>query len=97
MALVRRTREWDACCSVHTARGYFKVVLRRQHDDEKDSPFFWALEWNKSIRVLRMIRHPDEHSPVEKDLPDLDFRSIGEGLRYRQETALADEDDVLFE
>ena len=69
-------------------------------DDEQDTGWFWALEWNKSFRVCGAIARPGETPPLFADLPDAGWKVLKadehEVQRYRQEVPIPEEEDVLF-
>lgn len=50
--VIFRTKGWACHCNVISANGYFKVILKK---GPVPSDFFWALEWNKYIRVVGAI------------------------------------------
>ena len=39
--------------------------------------WFWALEWNKSYRIVGAIAQPNNTSNVFRDLPNLNWRELG--------------------
>lgn len=96
--IAKRVEHWPAAVQVNTAAGYFRAVLRRQSD--VDSPWFWALEWNKGVRVIGWIGTPTAPPTPFLDLPYLRWRTLKRAghltQRIRNETPLAAEDDVLF-
>jgi hypothetical protein len=90
----KRTRSWEQRAIVVTAEDYFKALLRRGTDEEG---WFWALEWNHSVRVAGCIARAQEMPAVLRDLPDLGWSTTSDGLsRFRQEIPLREEDDTLF-
>lgn len=95
----RRVRDWSAPVQITTAEGYFRAIMRRKGGS--GSPWFWALEWNKSHRLIGWVGDPFNPPLPFQDLPELDWRDMGmqDGarLRIREETPLSDEDDILFE
>ncbi len=95
----RRVSDWPAPVQITTAEGYFRAIMRRKGGS--GSPWFWALEWNKSHRLIGWLGDSFNRPLLFQDLPELDWRDIGmQGdarLRMREETPLRDEDDVLFE
>lgn len=93
--LAARTAGWETCLKLTTARGYFKATKRRDPTRDK-SPVFWALEWNRNIRVLGLIREPDNPDVIEQGLPKLQYVELGEALRSRQEVPLSENEDTLF-
>lgn len=95
----RRVRGILGVIQVHTANGYFRSLLRRAEPD--GSPWFWALEWNKSVRLIGWIGEPDNPPDFYRDLPPLEWQDLGiqAGVqtRVRQEIPLAEQDDALFD
>jgi hypothetical protein len=99
LEVVRRAGSLPQIAAITTANGYFRCVLRRE--DPIGSPWFWALEWNKSVRLAGWIGDPQAPPPIFADLPDaggLVTRHEGGGFtRFRRETPLGDEADLLFD
>lgn len=95
--LVRRSSDWAEPISITTAGGYFRARMRRG-PRAKDG-WLWALEWNKSLRLLGAIGDRDSPPALLKDLPDLGWRgyesSDGSVFRIRHEVPL-DGRDCLF-
>jgi hypothetical protein len=95
----RRAQDLPRRVEIVTASGYFRCALRRA--DPEGSPWFWALEWNKSLRLTGWIGDPQAPPPVFRDLPALDWIGLGERggarTRYRLEIPLAETDDLLFD
>ena len=83
---------------MNTADGYFRAVMKR--DDDQDTGWFWALEWNKSLRVCGAIAKPEERPPLFDHLPDASWKVLKadehEVQRFRQEVPITEEEDVLF-
>lgn len=81
-----------------TAGGYFQCVMRRL--DEPDAPWFWALEWNRSLRVCGWIGDAEKPPAWFLDLPSLGWVSLGKQgdahVRQRLEVPLDEADDILF-
>ena len=87
----RRTHAWPCHANIISADGYFKATMRR-HDTQG---WFWALEWNKFLRVVGGIALGEME--LFESLPDEKwFRIPGSGDRAREEIPLADDADVLF-
>lgn len=87
----RRVQEWPCHAQIVSASGYFKVAMRRH----QSQGWFWALEWNKHLRVVGGIGTAG--TALFKSLPNDQWSSIpGSRDRYRIETPLIDEDDTLF-
>ncbi len=50
LAAFERVRDWKTYVRIVTAGGCFQGVLRR--DDAEMGTWFWALEWNRYVRVI---------------------------------------------
>lgn len=92
--VVRRVQDWKLLGIISTAKGFFRAEFRR--DETGTSQWFWALEWNKSTRVIGVIKKVDDPLPLFDDLPPLAWKTFRDGLRYRAEQRLASEDDDLL-
>lgn len=84
--------------NINTADGFFKVIMRRSPGDLGE--WFWALEWNKSLRTFGALSQGDSIPAVFRNLPQP--KSIGLYLEngptmMRSETALSPEQDILFD
>jgi hypothetical protein len=94
----RRAADIPPIAWVTTANGFFRAILRRE--DPPGAPWFWALEWNKSVRLTGWIGDPETPPPVFVDLPDPGWKVIpqpdGSITRYRLEVPLGDAEDELF-
>jgi hypothetical protein len=94
---VHHTRDWGnpRLGVVTTAQGFFRAEFRR--DEGKTGQWFWALEWNKSTRILGVIAGAGEPIPLFEGLPELGWMPLGPGVRMRVEVPLRDESaDLLF-
>ena len=93
--IIERTKGWSAPLFVNSASGHFKAILRIPKSQEEG--YFWALEWNKSVRIVGAICHPSQYPVWLKDLPQLKWWSIpGKDCRIRMETPLRGIPDHLF-
>lgn len=96
--IANRARALPSVTEVRTASGYFKCSLRRP---APNSPWFWALEWNKSFRLVGWIGEAAEPPALFDDLPDLGWRSLGiqngAETRSRLEIPLGEQEEVLFD
>jgi hypothetical protein len=92
--LTRRTLEWECPLLVTAAKGYFRVVLRRCGRPEDG--WFWALEWNRFVRIVGGIF--DKASPPAwlDNLPALKGQELPNGWIHRREVRLAPSEDRLF-
>lgn len=93
MELVNRVKEWEIVCRIPSAKGYFKSLIKR---DPNNNGYFWALEWNKNIRLLGVIRAPSRPNFIEKELPRSVCIDLGNESRIRPEKPLNEKDDILF-
>ena len=93
LELARRVRTWTTYVNVVSAGGFFKAVLKR--DESGTGQGFWALEWNKSLRVVGGIAESEPE--VFDELPDPGWHRISDDTRVRQERSLAPGEDTLFE
>ena len=91
LEVTRRTQAWSCHANIISADGYFKATMRR-HETQG---WFWALEWNKFLRVAGGIAHGEME--LFESLPDEKWFTLPGGRdRAREEVPLPDEDDVLF-
>lgn len=88
--LIQMTREWAPWFICSTAKGHFRIEIRRM-----DQTLFWAVEWNKNLRFLGIVCDPNSEDSIFDDLPNLNWHSAGNGMGFRTETAI-DGDDYLF-
>lgn len=91
--ITKRTLHWESQVLISTANGALKAILKCSPDER--SGWFWALEWNRSTRVLGAICDPDSLPAWLRDLPELDWRLLPEG-RSRREVPIAPAEDLLF-
>lgn len=92
LEVIRRSSSWETQVDVQTSSGWFKAMLRRSESDG----WFWALEWNHSVRVVGSIFHPGRRAPLLDDLPALNWMPMSDGWRFRPETPLPEREDSLF-
>jgi hypothetical protein len=89
---------WDDRCVCITANGFFKVAIRRNPNAEC---WAWALEWNKSYRVIGFFGALEPIKEFARTLPPLVGRPIGSDSEsiwtMREEVPLDDQDDILFD
>lgn len=91
LALAERARAWPSRARVDTANGNFRAVLRR----DPEQGWFWALEWNRCLRVFGAI--PFASPRVFEGLPELRWKRLGPGRRIREEIAAAPGDPDPFD
>jgi hypothetical protein len=95
LELARRVRGWSTSALIVSAEGFFRALLMR--GESQRGEWFWAFEWNKSLRVIGGIAGPEAQPQVFKGLPELGWRVDALGTRVRAERAIAPGDDDLFE
>lgn len=96
--VAKRAKKLRCCGNINTADGNFKAVLFKTI--KKPEYWFWALEWNKYLRVIGGISGYGEQPPIFDGLPEQSWKQLGKGNdgsghRIRQEFPLSDE-DILF-
>ncbi len=89
---------WEPRFLGTTANGFFRTAIRRHPSAECWS---WALEWNKSHRVIGFFGAEQSAQEIVDTLEPLRLAEFRTGetstLRVRHETQLAEQDDVLFD
>ncbi len=97
--VAERVKDWPCYAIINTANGFFRAIMKRKGAD--GDGWFWALEWNKSVRVIGAIYLPNQTPGVFQDLPDIGWSSSktsdGEILRTRTQTPYNIDDDILFD
>lgn len=83
-----RVQSWDCHANIDSAQGYFKAILRRN-----DQGWFWALEWNRYLRLLGGIG--DKRMRLFDGLPDEGWTATPKG-RMRRNVPLDPLHDILF-
>ncbi|NOX67381.1 MAG: hypothetical protein GXO85_16670 [Chlorobi bacterium] len=95
LEVIERTKEWPCFCNIVTANGFFKIIMKRSCDDG----WFWALEWNKYLRVIGGISLEDKPQQLFSNLPDLDWKDRGmqgnDKIRKRLEIPLNSIDELF--
>lgn len=94
LEVVQRSSVWPCYANINAAGGYFKAVLRRS--PENSVGWFWALEWNRSTRVIGTIGMRGKMPELFHHLPDPDWIQLPGNRRMYAETALPPENDTLF-
>lgn len=93
--LTRRATAWATVVGIIAADGFFKAVLRQNPDCAEE--WFWALEWNKALRIAGVLGNKGEESPLLHDLPPLGWKSLPDGSgRFRKDVPPADAAGDLF-
>lgn len=89
---------WDDRFVGVTANGFFKVAIRRNPNAEC---WAWALEWNKSYRVIGFFGAFQPIEEFARTLPPVVGPPIGSDSEsvwtMREEMPLDDQDDILFD
>jgi hypothetical protein len=97
-AFMKAVTQWDHRLIVHTADDYYKAAIRRHPSEELWS---WAVEWNKSFRLVGFFGNSAAAKAIAQTFPQMQLRSIRESsnsfLRFREEEALPENEDVLFQ
>lgn len=86
--IANRVLGWDCYANIVSAKGYFKAIMRRC-----DEGWFWALEWNRQLRILGGIS--SSRMKLFEVLPDEDWTRTPQG-RIRRDTPLNAKVDNLF-
>lgn len=96
-AFMNKTIEWEPLLIAPAADGFFKIAIRRHRNP---LCWAWALEWNHSFRLVGFIGEHESMAHHAKGIELEPRKSIVEQsdriVRYRKETALKQDDDVLF-
>lgn len=97
LAVEKRVRDWPCVALVNAAHGFFKAVIKKSVDGN----WFWALEWNKYLRVAGGITNHGEIPQAYTDLPPKGWQSIsidqdGAKWRFKEEIPLPPDEDRLF-
>ena len=91
--IIRRAALLPVCTSLHTGQGHFRACLRQS----ENGGWFWALEWNKSLRVVGSIYTVEEVTSLFMDLPELRWNALPDGSgKMRQEQPSPDLGELLF-
>lgn len=96
---MKRVASWYDRFVGHFADEHFRVAIRRSPTAELWS---FALEWNRSTRVIGFFGRNEAAVELGKEIPELEMTVIGKSpdggvLRMRTEVPLPDGDDILFE
>lgn len=99
LAASERVRDWTVRARIITASGYFQAMLRRDHAEV--GTWFWALEWNRYMRIIGGISYDGQQPSFMRDLPELQWiqsrTPTGAIFRSRQEQPLDEARDDLFD
>ncbi|HEX5184655.1 MAG TPA: hypothetical protein VFW19_16085 [Allosphingosinicella sp.] len=91
-------QNWELVGLVAAADGYFRHTMHRRLDGNL---WAWAVEWNERMRVFGVYGAQAARNEFLERMPairpDLGYGDTTNGFFMRWETALPDEDDVLFD
>jgi len=87
------TDTWHPRIIGYIASGFFRVAIRRHPETEIWS---WALEWNKTMRLIGFLGEEHILGEAVKTMPELQWDIQNEHYRQRGEVPLDEEDDTLF-
>lgn len=90
-----RTKLWLPRVLGNAAKGYFRIVMKRK--DEQTLLWSFALEWNKSYRVIGFFGDKDATDQAVDALTFDPMFQVGSRQRYREEVPLTTAADPLFE
>ena len=97
LEVIDRTEKWMCHCNLETADGFFKATLK----SSKEDGWFWALEWNKYLRIIGGIFNSGKLQNLFSGLPDPGWKDLGMSgnvrTRCREETPLTAEDKLFTE
>jgi hypothetical protein len=89
-----QTEDWSLQLDCVCASGFFKIRMRRE--TEQSALWAFALEWNQMHRVVGYFGDLERAQGYFDALPPLKWKALKPDTRYRQEIALAPEEDTLF-
>lgn len=89
-----QTKDWSLQLDCVCASGFFKIRMRRE--TEQSALWAFALEWNQMHRVVGYFGDLERAQGYFNALPPLKWKTLKPDTRYRQEIALASEEDTLF-
>jgi len=96
LEISKRVIKWDCPARLVTADGFFKAILKINRNDQD---WFWALEWNKYLRVIGSISISKTGLNIFDRLPQLEWKYLNKSdnqiFRYREDIPLTNE-DYLF-
>ena len=89
--------DWEPKLLFSTAKDHFSATIRKHPSFDLWS---WAVEWNKSYRIVGFFGQEIPAKEALAALPSLEITSIAESetrwVRYRVDTPLKAEEDMLF-
>lgn len=96
LCLIERTKDWPCYCNVSTANDFFRVLMKQ---NPLGSDWFWALEWNKHLRVVGSISSSWNTAAIFKGLPALNWICADDkgktGVRMRINLPLVGDDELF--
>ncbi len=95
LAFASLTRTWKGRVGGNAAKGYFRIVIRR----EPSGIGLWcfALEWNKSYRIVGFFGDRGSSLRHVEAFPPFEWSRLDQTTRCREESPLGQLEDVLFE
>jgi hypothetical protein len=66
---IQKTSSWSSFCNKSVANGFFKAMILGPKEEEDG--FMWALEWNKSIRVIGALVKDEHLFRVYPNIPEI--------------------------
>lgn len=92
-AFMAQTRTWQERLIGTAANGYFRIMMRRH--PENAPVWAWAVEWNRSRRVIGFCGEDESVDRAIAALPTPKWHTLP-GERFRLDEPLNAEDDSLF-
>ena len=96
-AFMQSVVDWEPRWIGHTAGGYFKSIIRRHPSEDCWS---WALEWNNNYRLVGFFGGLEPVRTIVNSFPEPDMTTLPTGtgmtVRFRENTGLDEEKDILF-
>jgi hypothetical protein len=96
VAFMEMVNAWEPRAVIVTARGFFKIAIRR---NPEATCWSWALEWNENLRLIGFFGDPAPAQALLENLPEAETRVLSQPsghMTYRLEEPLADTADFLF-
>ncbi|AZQ82659.1 hypothetical protein EKO29_00410 [Colwellia sp. Arc7-635] len=66
---IQKTLSWSSFWNESVARGFFKAMILGPKEEQDG--WMWALEWNKSIRIIGALVKEQHLSRVYPDIPEI--------------------------
>lgn len=88
LEIANRVCDWDCLANIESAQGHFRAIMRRNKES-----WFWALEWNKQLRLIGGISKMP--MGLFEGLPSQGWMQTPQG-RMRKNVPLITENDHLF-